>query len=112
MLADGKRELKAHLKSPRSRNVSLKETSGGLYDLFGNRKDGKSERDVAWGGSKRTWTLVALRAATEPAKEDAMQAMLKIVFVCVSVGVCVQEWRLGERLRPIYTPFFGGGVNL
>jgi hypothetical protein len=34
--------------------------------------------------------LDALRAATEPVKEEAMQAILK-------VGVCVREWRDGAR---------------
>ena len=29
-------------------------------------------------GFKLTWTLVALRAATEPAKEEAMQAILEV----------------------------------
>jgi len=38
----------------------------------------------------RTVTLDALRAATEPVKEEAMQAILK-------VGVCVREWRDGAR---------------
>ena len=32
---------------------------------------------------ERTWTLVALRAATEPVKEEAMQAILEGFDVCV-----------------------------
>ena len=41
-----------------------------------------------------TWTLVALRAATEPAKEEAMQAILIEVGGCKESWVCVREWLL------------------
>ena len=63
-----------------------------------------------------TWILVALRAATEPVKEEAMQAMI----VVMSFGVCVLQscvcWN-GEgdaarlplltlmRIRPTESPF-------
>ena len=40
----------------------------------------------------RTWILVALRAATEPVKEEAMQAMI----VVMSFGVCVAKLRVLE----------------
>ena len=36
----------------------------------------------------RTWILVALRAATEPVKEEAMQAIFFEVVLCV---VCVKR---------------------
>ena len=36
----------------------------------------------------RTWILVALRAATEPVKEEAMQAIVLEVVLCV---VCVKR---------------------
>lgn len=47
-----------------------------------------------WEGASReklTWTLVALRAATEPAKEEAMQAILKEWMCCERKWVCVLE---------------------
>ena len=63
----------------------------------------------------RTWTLVALRGATEQVKEEAMQAMI----VVMSFGVCVAKLRvlqwLGDaanrllftlmRISPTKSPF-------
>ena len=47
----------------------------------------KSARDA--NASKLTWTLVALRAATEPTKEEAMQDIVKVfVFLVKCVVVC------------------------
>ncbi len=36
----------------------------------------------------RTWTLDALRAATEPVKVEAMQAIVEVEMWCWCVGVC------------------------
>jgi hypothetical protein len=42
-------------------------------------------------------TLVALRAATEPVKEEAMQAILEdLMCVCERVFVC-GRWRRNEK---------------
>ena len=42
-------------------------------------------------------TLVALRAATEPVKEEAMQAILEdLMCVCERVFVC-GRWRQNEK---------------
>ena len=59
----------------------------------------------------RTWILVALRAATEPVKEEAMQAMI----VVMSFGVCVAklrvlEWR-GGCGEPLFTHFDANQAN-
>ena len=44
----------------------------------------------------RTWILVALRAATEPVKEEAMQAIFLEVVLCV---VCVKRVLEVETMR-------------
>ena len=49
--------------------------------------EGRQERAAI-----RTWTLDALRAATEPVKVEAMQAIVE-VWLGVKSGWCVQEWR-------------------
>ena len=59
----------------------------------------------------RTWILVALRAATEPVKEEAMQAMI----VVMSFGVCVAklrvlEWR-GRCGEAAFTHFDANQAN-
>jgi hypothetical protein len=58
------------------------------------QKPGRSRVFAREGGGEwtLTWTLVALRAATEPAKEEAMQAIL-IELVEEKVWLCVREWR-------------------
>jgi hypothetical protein len=48
-------------------------------------KTPEKARRARWCARARTWTLDALRAATEPVKEEAMQAILYVV--------CVWEWR-------------------
>ena len=58
-----------------------------------------------------TWILVALRAATEPVKEEAMQAMI----VVMSFGVCVAklrvlEWR-GRCGEAAFTHFDANQAN-
>jgi len=58
-----------------------------------------------------TWILVALRAATEPGKEEAMQAMI----VVMSFGVCVAklrvlEWR-GRCGEAAFTHFDANQAN-
>ena len=50
----------------------------------------------------RTWILVALRAATEPVKEEAMQAMI----VVMSFGVCVAKLRVLEWRERCGEPAF------
>ena len=55
--------------------------------------------------SKLTWTLVALRAATEPAKEEAMQAIVLDVFgVCESFGCVLENEEVVGELAP-FMPF-------
>ena len=49
-----------------------------------------------------TWTLDALRAATEPVKVEAMQAMI----IVMSFGVCVAKLRVLEWLRGCGEPAF------
>ena len=41
----------------------------------------------------RTWILVALRAATEPVKEEAMQAIFVLGLLCGVQRTCAGEWR-------------------
>jgi hypothetical protein len=54
-------------------------------------------RDASDASGERTVTLVALRAATEPVKEEAMQAILEdLMCVCERVFVC-GRWRQNEK---------------
>ena len=60
----------------------------------------------------RTWILVALRAATEPVKEEAMQAMI----VVMSFGVCVLQscvcWNgEGDAASLLFTHFDANQAN-
>ena len=62
------------------------------------RKPARTRRS----GWKLTWTLDALRAATEPVKVEAMQAMI----IVMSFGVCVAKLRVLEWLRGCGEPAF------
>ena len=61
-----------------------------------NGREGEGER------ATRTWTLDALRAATEPVKVEAMQAIVEVGFGLKS-GWCVQEWRARRHLLAFVT---------
>ena len=62
---------------------------------FARSRDTAEER-VHRAAARRTWTLDALRAATEPVKVEATQAivMFGVVVGCV---VCAGEWRPRRR---------------
>jgi hypothetical protein len=60
------------------------------------RWDGKREERGRFEGI-RTWTLDALRAATEPVKEEAMQAILLLVLLCVCCVKRVLEVAIVKR---------------
>ena len=57
------------------------------------RKPARTRRS----GGKLTWTLDALRAATEPVKEEAMQAILLLVLLCVCCVKRVLEVAISKR---------------
>ena len=60
-------------------------------------REGRQERAAI-----RTWTLDALRAATEPVKVEAMQAIVEVGFGLKS-GWCVQEWLARRHLLAFVT---------
>ena len=62
-----------------------------------NGREGRQERAAI-----RTWTLDALRAATEPVKVEAMQAIVEVGFGLKS-GWCVQEWLARRHLLAFVT---------
>ena len=73
--------------------ILIPERFGLPFQLRSVRRRVRTRRAKGKGrSSKLTWTLVALRAATEPAKEEAMQAIVLEVFgVCVEFGLCAEE---------------------
>jgi len=77
------------------RRASGRSAAGNIWGkrAFARSRDPAEEREHR-ATARRTWTLDALRAATEPVKVEAMQAIVMVGDV-VGCVVCAGEWRFG-----------------